>query len=251
MAPPPVVDIAVPAATAAAEAPEDEAPAAEEGMIWIPGGSFPMGSETCDSDERPVSVVAVRGFFLDATEVSAEAYQRCVSAGRCEGERPEPTDGEDDQARCNLGSKERADHPINCVTWRQADRYCRTSGKRLPTEREWEYAARGAAGRAFPWGEEWDQDRVCSNRKDGTCPIGSHRAGDTPSGLTDMAGNVWEWTADHYCPYESPECEDSGYVDRGGGWISEDPHLVHSAHRGRGEPDGWASFLGFRCAKDR
>jgi formylglycine-generating enzyme required for sulfatase activity len=189
---------------------------------------------------------------MDATEVTVEAYDRCLRAGRCEAEeRPEREDPEDDEARCNAGHPDRADHPMNCVTWSQAERYCRANGKRLPTEQEWELAARGAAGRMFPWGEAWEPDRLCWNRKDGTCPAGAYRAGDTALGLTDMAGNVWEWTSSRYCPYDEAECSDAGYVDRGGGWISEDPRLLHSAHRGRGEPETWASYLGFRCVKGR
>ena len=253
VAPPPVVDIAVPAATGAAEAAEEEeAPVADDGMVWIAGGSFMMGSEGCDSDEKPVHKVVVRGFFLDAGEVTTEAYEGCARAGRCDAlERAGRADAEDDEARCNAGKADRADHPMNCVTWAQADRFCKAHGKRLPTEQEWEYAARGAKGRAYPWGDTFEAERACWDTENGTCPGGSHRGGDTPEGLTDMAGNVWEWTADHYCEYETPGCADAGYVDRGGGWVSDDPRLLHSAHRGRGEPESYASYLGFRCARER
>jgi formylglycine-generating enzyme required for sulfatase activity len=256
--PPPVLlEIAPRSPEPAASTGEDEAAddPSVAGMIAIQAGTFTMGTAGCDSDEQPEHEVRLRGFYMDAMEVTVEAYMRCVHAGRCTPPEPparhDPEDDEDDQERCNAGRPGRERHPMNCVTWIQADAYCRAQGKRLPTEEEWEFAARGPKGRAFPWGDTFDPGRVCWNRTDGTCPAGAHRAGDTPLGLADMAGNVWEWTASHYCSYGNPDCDDSGYVDRGGGWISDDPRLLHSAHRGRGEPDAAASYLGFRCARDR
>lgn len=249
--PPPVVEIAVPVASAEAALPAEEpAEAAQDDMIWIPGGAFVMGTTTCDADEAPEHRVDVKGFYLDATEVSTGDYARCVADGRCSAEVPQQDDENEDGTHCNAPRRDRAEHPMNCVTWTQADQFCRVHDKRLPTETEWEFAARGPEGRAFPWGNAWDPDRLCWNRTDGTCPIGATRAGDTPLGLVDMAGNVWEWTASLYCDYDGSPCNDTGYVDRGGGWISEDARLVHSAHRGRGDPETWASYLGFRCARD-
>jgi len=225
------------------------------GMVLIAGETFTMGFSGCDGDEQPEHEVKVRGFRLDATEVTMDAYQACVDGGRCAPlgppTRQDPEDDEKDQERCNVRHPDRGKHPVNCVTWMQADAYCRARGKRLPTEEEWELAARGPKGRAFPWGDTFDAERLCWNRADGTCAVGSYPDGDTPSGLSDMAGNVWEWTSTHYCNYTDPGCSDSGYVDRGGGWISDDPRLLHGAHRGRGEPDAAASYLGFRCARDR
>jgi formylglycine-generating enzyme required for sulfatase activity len=245
------VDIQVASGEATPAEPEAEPPGADDEMIWIPGGAFMMGATTCDSDEAPEQRTVVRGFYMDATEVSTRDYLRCVREGRCAAEELSPNEDEPgDAAHCNAPRRDRAEHPMNCVTWVQADRYCRLHGKRLPTEAEWEFAARGPEGRTYPWGNAWDPDRVCWNRKDGTCSIGAHRTGDTPLGLIDMAGNVWEWTADRYCRYDNPRCDDTGYTDRGGGWISDDPRLIHSTHRGRGEPETWASYLGFRCVRD-
>lgn len=237
-----------------AEAPEqaDDEPAVE-GMAWIRGGRFMMGYLGCDHDERPEHEVAVRGFYLDLTEVTAAAYQRCVDARRCEPAgawRPGVIDDDDQLGHCNAGRRDRMDHPINCVTWIQADAYCRAQGKRLPTEEEWEFAARGPKGRTFPWGDSFDPDRLCWGRSDGTCAVGSFPTGNTPEGLGDMAGNVWEWTATHYCDYEQPGCGDETWVDRGGAWVSDEERLVHGAHRGRGSQDVARSYIGLRCAKD-
>ncbi|AKT36123.1 uncharacterized protein CMC5_002360 [Chondromyces crocatus] len=243
------VEASGPAAEAAEEAPDPQ----RKGMIQIPSGSFEMGFDGCDTDEQPVHTVKVEGFWMDVTEVTVEAYEQCVRAQTCQ---PAQTADEADSRpegilHCNSGRTDRARHPVNCVTWRQADTYCRAQDKRLPTETEWEFAARGTKGRTFPWGDTFLDEGLCWDRDDGTCPVGSFPDGNTPQGLMDMAGNVWEWTASHYCGYGEPDCDDTSYVDRGGAWVSDEERLVHAAHRGRGNARTAESYIGFRCVRSR
>lgn len=155
------------------------------------------------------------------------------------------------------------DLPVTGVTWFQARDYCVAQGKRLPTEPEWEKAARGTDGREYPWGNEWDETRLNIGSGDGwengVAPVGSHPTGVSPYGVHDMAGNVMEWTADWYQPYPGSEykSEDFGEklrVVRGGGWgglghyvIS---HFYRAAYRFNLQPNYTFVDLGFRCAKD-
>lgn len=194
-------------------------------MKPLPGGGFLYGEK---KEARSVGT-----FELDVTEVTVAAYQACVDAGVC----TVPKSGE----RCNWGRRGRGAHPINCVDWEQANAFCGWAGKRLPTEEEWEYAARGNAGRTYPWGETApSRTKLCLDRGDGTCPVCSRPSGSTPSGLCDMAGNVWEWTN---------ASEEQGRVMRGGSLFSYMAAEVRSSSRKWGDPKGRVYFLGFRCAR--
>jgi hypothetical protein len=126
------------------------------GMVSIPAGSFMMGSDDGYANEKPVHRVSVAGFAMDVTEVTTAAYTACVRAGRCSAA------GTDEL--CNYGHSDKNNHPINCVDWDQATAYCGSVGKRLPTEEEWEYAARGTDGRKYSWGNEEPGTRACWNR---------------------------------------------------------------------------------------
>jgi len=193
--------------------------------------------------------VTVQGFCLDVTEVTVDAYTACVQTGRCTGDHPrqwtaDGTTFSADEA-CNYGVSGKGPHPMNCVDWTQATTYCQANGKRLPTEEEWEWAARGGAeGRTYPWGAAPPSGQLCwsgTKKRSGTCAVGSYPAGDAPGGIHDLAGNVWEWTASNH--------EGNTRVRRGGGWINEDTASPRAAHRGRSTPAFRSDLLGFRCAR--
>jgi formylglycine-generating enzyme required for sulfatase activity len=223
-------------------------------MKEIGGGTMTMGSGY-RPDERPLHAIQVAAFCMDRTEVTTQAYEACLTAGACT--RPKGT-----HPRCNAGKADRGEHPINCVDWKQATTYCDVAGKRLPTEEEWEFAARGPAGRAFPWGDQLTGSEICWNgfrntRKEhgweGTCPVGSYPAGDTPgTGIADLSGGVTEWLSTFDCPYDPKErCGKTRRGLRGGSWFDNTEAYVRAASRGGYAPTEQSYFVGFRCARDR
>jgi formylglycine-generating enzyme required for sulfatase activity len=257
------------------------------GMVRVPAGKFQMGDPEGKGqrDERPVRTVTLSGYCIDRTEVTVAAYEACVMAKGCA---PAPltvawsrftADAVKQLSRyCNRS--DRPDHPINCVDWYQAAAYCKWVGKRLPTEAEWEYAARGSDGRTYPWGDEAPSPKLMNacgsecvalgehemqekreamyDADDGwatTAPPGSVPAGASPFGALDMVGNVWEWTADWYGPYsEAGETNPKGArtsmyrVLRGSGYLDSRPQEVRAANRLKNEPSNRWDFAGFRCA---
>jgi formylglycine-generating enzyme required for sulfatase activity len=193
--------------------------------------------------EHPQHRVSVAAFAMDVTEVTVADYARCVSAGAC-------SQANADNGFCNYGKSDKASHPINCVDWSQATAYCGWAGKRLPTEEEWEYAARGTDGRTFPWGFSAPSGRLCWDRyksKQGTCAVGSF----PPAlfGLRDMAGNVAEWTSNHY----SGGQDKNGAIElrraRGGTWRVDSAALVRAAEIYTNLRAYRGSDVGFRCAR--
>lgn len=218
-------------------------------MVRIPAGTFQMGSNDGESDEKPVHRVQVSAFEMDVTEVTVAQYRACVNAGSCQA----PTDV---GSTCNYRKSDRDQHPMNCVDWNEAQAFCSWAGKRLPTEEEWEYAARGSDGRKYPWGNDAPSPRLLNMRIRGndrwaaTAPVGSFSKGKSPFGLLDMAGNVWEWTFTRYCnSYSSSARCTSARVDRGGSWGSDSPSGVRAADRNRNDPAYRDGDLGFRCAR--
>ncbi len=232
-------------------------------MVAIPSGAFPMGSVEYD-DELPIHNVYVDLFYIDKHEASVAQYRGCVEAGAC----LEPAQGE----ACNWGESDREDHPVNCISWYDADRYCRWAGKRLPTEAEWEKAARGTDRRVYPWGSippggAGDCGRAVMMRAglglgcgyNGTGPVGSRPAGASPFGVMDMAGNVWEWVADWYDrdfyatgPLLNPINGNPGRYKaaRGNSWFYVDPDPdMRAANRFRFRPLRWYPYIGTRCVK--
>ncbi len=215
-----------------------------DGMCQILSGTFQMGSAGGESDELPVHPVTVSAFMMDEFEVTADQYAKCVTAGGCTAA--------DTSAFCNAGVVERGNHPINCVDWNQADTYCKWANKRLPTEAEWEYAARSSDGREYPWGTTAPEDKLCwSGKKEqvSTCAVGSHPSGKSPFGVQDMSGNVQEWVSGVYSPGYFSAPNSSVRVSRGGHWFFGDPSAFRSANREGVAPTMRSYILGFRCAK--
>jgi eukaryotic-like serine/threonine-protein kinase len=210
----------------------------------VPGGEFTMGS-TIERDEMPEHIVEVDDFWIGQTEVTNDQYSRCVAAGVCTPPR-------------NTFWQEttKADHPVTNVDWSQARTYAFWVGGRLPTEAEWEKAARGADSRTFPWADKvTDEQRLNFNfLNGGTVAVGSHPLGASPYGALDMAGNVEEWVADWYAPdyyTQSPRRNPLGPgsgLFRGvrGGSFNSGRGDVRAASRGRALPDTAFDSVGFR-----
>lgn len=221
-------------------------------MVFVPAGEFLMGSseadEEADDDEKPQHSVYLEAYWIDQTEVTNVMYRRCVEAGGC----TEP------QHSARYGPDQYANHPVIGVTWFQAQAYCTWAGRRLPTEAEWEKAARGSNGRLYPWGNTPpNSDLLNFNRQVGdTTEVGQYPAGASPYGALDMAGNTWEWVEDRYSqnyytqsPAENPPGPTSGTtrVLRGGAW-GVDTRAVRAANRFWAFP-GRNDLDGFRCSR--
>lgn len=264
------------AASAHAKAEAPPTSPCPEGMVLLAGGRFLRGSDRGPDagtlDERPAREIDVAAFCLDRTEVTVESYAVCVDAGVCSKPREkDPPYAWADQF--NWGKADRKKHPMNGVSFRQASAYCKHVGKRLPSEAEWEFAARGTDGRVHPWGKDAPGAKllnVCdtSCRAEGlrhklawvamfeeadgfvyTAPVGSYPAGATPEGILDLEGNVGEWTEGAPCPYEKPDCGAKGNVLRGSTWLDQFKGEVRSSGRPvRTTGDGYATS-GVRCAK--
>lgn len=243
-------------------------------MVDVPGGIFWMGcnpevdTECIDSADKPGHEVTLPAFRIDKYDVTTGQYRACVDAGSCTAARttvPEEPHTITTEPMCNWGVEGRDDHPINCVDWSQAVAYCEWAGKRLPTEAEWEKAARGADGRKFPWGNAAVDCNLANYFPPGnacvgaTSPVGSNPAGVSPTGALDMAGNVWQWVADwydsdyyDYAPTDSPTGPETGKwrVLRGGSWVTVGMGL-RCSKRGHMAPAKWDDLTGFRCASDQ
>ncbi len=221
--------------------------------VLVPGGTFTMGNDAPESapDERPAHPVTLAAYCIDRTEVTVDRYAQCVTAGAC---------------RRAATALPQGETPVSGVDWSQADSFCRFVGGRLPTEAEWEFAARGTDGRAFPWGNDPPTDCTRmdwtvggeSCRGVGPSDVGRFPAGASPFGVLDMAGNVWEWTADWYTrtyaegPQTQPTgpAEGSARVTRGGGWNNDQRERFRATRR-EGEHPAFRDYdLGFRCAYD-
>lgn len=220
-------------------------------MVTVPAGDFLMGcnedvDDDCSDDERPLHTVTLSEFEIDVTEVTQDQYAACVSAGDC----PEP--------ECDWNC-ERTDYPASCLTFAAANSYCEWAGKRLPTEAEWEKAARGEDGAKYPWGND---EPDCELANMGGCgeaaaPVGSVPDGASPYGVLDMAGNMVEYVSDWYSPtyYETspttdPQGPESGtrFGGRGGGFRS-DAEYQRASKRDYYDPPDQGASLGFRCAR--
>lgn len=215
-------------------------------MLLVPVGCFQMGSEIGDPDESPVMVSCIQNpFWIDRTEVTnAQWSQFQGTAGL-------PSTWSD------------LDYPRENVRWVEAYEFCRLRGARLPTEQEWEWAARGPDNRLFPWGNTWLSDALVQpeTANGQTAPVGSRPSGISWVGALDMAGNVWEWTSTIYDSFSYPYHSDDGREDagnlaaqrviRGGSWYDiTDPFYARAANRGRLGATIQDFNVGFRCARD-
>jgi formylglycine-generating enzyme required for sulfatase activity len=220
-------------------------------MVRIPAGEFEMGSETGKDDEKPVHIVMLDTYYIDQYPTTNAEYRRCVDAGACEP----PVSMDSESRNSYYGDPAFDDYPVINVTREHAIVYCQWRGGRLPTEAEWEKAARGTDGRTYPWGEGIDCSRANYNDCVGdTSAVGSHPAGGSPYGVYDMAGNVWEWVSDWYdptyysvSPFRNPTGPASGrnYLLRGGGFNSSDSGVRTTIRGGSGSTR--YSLFGIRC----
>jgi formylglycine-generating enzyme required for sulfatase activity len=252
--------LGAPARSAPAPTPAARPAGAPEGMVSITGGSFMMGSNDGDADEKPVHQVTLDGFSMDKYEVTNQAYDKCAASGACQP-------AHYDDGTCYVwngfrwvkgaaGSEFRGgSQPVGCVDWEQARSYCQWKGGRLPTEAEWEYAARGGTSTTYYWGNQMDDSYAWYSANSGskTHPVGEKRP--NQYGLYDMSGNVWEWCGDWYASYgggtennPSGPAGGSARVGRGGGWRSDAARLRPAVRYGNG-PGLRGSSLGFRCAR--
>ncbi len=287
-----------PVASATASAAPSAAPSAStvpaaaavcpKGMLKIPGGSFFMGSDDDLPFEKPAHQVKLAPFCMDEFEATVGEYKACSDSGRCkragstnEWEGISEKDRKAFDPLCNIRDPEgHGRHPINCVDFDMSEKFCKEQGKRLPTEAEWEFAARGPDGRKYPWGDEppsngtlnacgkecvaWGKkagvdEKPMYDEDDGypaTAPVGSFPKGASRYGVQDVVGNVWEWVSDFYAEYtkdeqtdpKGPETGDQKVI-RGGAWNASYPSWVRPTFRYHDMPSKRSYGIGFRCAK--
>ena len=221
-------------------------------MVYVPAGTFKMGSETGEDNEKPVHDVTLDAFWIDRTEVTNAQYAKCVSAGKCAA----PSETKPATRSSYYGNSQYADYPVILVSWDDANNYCTWAGGQLPPEAQWEYAARGPQGYTYPWGNDEPNHTLLNHNLDvgDTTAVGSYPAGASWVGALDLAGNVGEWVQDWYGPYPSsaqtnPTGPTSGTyrVLRGGAW-SYYAANNSMAYRMYTTPDVRYDNLGVRCA---
>lgn len=271
-------------------------PHCPDGMRYVPGGTFQMGAAEPNEEagEQPSHPVELSAFCIDRYETTVRGYQRCVDERVCEARMTSQAEGltaaeeRADSAHCNLAVGDRDEHPVNCVSWSDAKAFCGHRQADLPTEAQWEFAARGTDGRPYPWGSELP-DHTRGNYCDARCvaarmapqgvsepmfsgtdgwahtaPVGRFPAGQSPFGVDDLGGNVWEWVRDIYrdyqpsdAPLRDPTDDGNGdrdaaayRVTRGGSAFSADANYVRATTRSGGLPGDRRISAGFRCASD-
>jgi|GEM_PF-3595732 len=229
------------------------------GAVYVPAGCFLMGDNFGDRDEKPKKRVCLDAFWMDKTETTVAQYTECFRAGFCKISKK--------HKGCN--GSEKAEHPINCVTWFEAKAYCEWAGKRLPTEAEWEYAARGLKSYRYPWGNApkascrmtvmYEGSGGCGRK--GTWPVGQKKKDRSTFGVMDMAGNVMEWTSDCYAAdfYRKLKNNQKAPVSlrkrcsfrsiRGADWDDENKDYFRLSNRDKLSPNKQRKDLGFRCVQ--
>jgi formylglycine-generating enzyme required for sulfatase activity len=219
-------------------------------MVKVSSGSYKMGETNGNNDEFPVHEIQLAGYSIDRTEVTNGDYSRCVKAGVCT-----KSAVADDPAWSG------SNQPVVAITWYSAAKYCKWVGKRLPTEAEWEVAARGRKSSRYPWGNTFDKSKINSRHEDGvekSAPVGRFSGDRSEFGVQDMGGNVSEWVADWYdgkyypsSPKSNPKGPSSSTgmrSVRGGSW-SDNDYRSRSSARLAMDPHSTKTSIGFRCAK--
>jgi eukaryotic-like serine/threonine-protein kinase len=222
-----------------------EPPKPPAGMAYVSGGAFVMGNDaSTERSEKPEHEVLVASFFIDETEVTNAQYAEFLKAVK----RPAPSDWKN-----GAPPPGKENHPVTNVSWEDAKAYAEWAGKRLPTEAEWEYAARGADKRLYPWGDAF-QPEFANTRERGAkspLPVGSIPQDKSPFGVTDMAGNVAEWTATEFAPYPGSQANpDPGKLIVRGGSFGDPKEFAMTAARAGEPPQTTSANIGFRCAKN-
>lgn len=247
------------------------------GSVTIPAGSFKMGCDkeiegSCPEDTVPLHEVALSSYVMDKFEVPVELFEKCMAENVCTNDNAEEPHyrTSSDSYQCNIGNPDRKNHPANCVTWHGAKAYCEWLGKRLPTEAEWENAAKSGKEQIYPWGDTPEascDNTVMKSSANGcgsntTSPVGSKPDGASGQGIFDLSGNVAEYTSDWYEKkfYSTEEAskadtqgpaepeKDKFKVIRGGSYIYGENH-ARSSFRGSAKLDDPAIDFGFRCVK--
>ncbi len=236
-------------------------------LVHVPKGTFLMGSTKAEAQhavkelrayadrmvvEQPAHEVQLGAYWIGRTEVTVGQWRQVM------GKMPPPDAGGRDR------NQQGDNHPVIWITWDEAREFCDKLGLRMPTEAEWEYAARGPERRIFPWGNQWDEQKCCNGKNQGpgfkTFPVGSFTAGASWCGALDMAGNLWEWCADWYGEdyySKSPRLNPQGPAEapyklklaRGGSYGSDGPHNFRTTYRVVGTQDARQMGYGFRCAR--
>jgi formylglycine-generating enzyme required for sulfatase activity len=231
---------------------------AQSSMVKVAGGEFTMGKTETGKPYSPEHKVNLKEFLIDVTEVTVAQYKACVDCGVCK--RP-LRDGSHTGREPYYGNDKYKKYPVIYVTWQDAKAYCEGIGKRLPTEAEWEKAARGTSAGEYPWGTAAPTKEHANfgGLVNDTSPVSDFTKGKSPSGALNMAGNVWEWVNDSYdAGYyaKSPASDPPGpeatvlKVVRGGCFNSEVDMIKTFAREPYVETAAF-SFIGFRCAKDK
>ncbi len=233
-------------------------------MAFVPAGEFTMGSDEGGADEKPAHRVYLDAFWVDVYEVTNVLYKKCVDGGVCQP----PAIFSSAKRPFYFGNSQFDNYPVTYISWNDAKTYCEWVSKRLPTEAEWEKAARGTDARVYPWGNQWDGSKANVEQRVGdTTLAGSYPAGASPYGALDMTGNVWEWVTDWYdshyyedSPSRNPPGPPSGQYRtlRGGGW-ADDQYYSRATDRYNFTyptfrfdfyyPTFRYNFVGFRCAQ--